>query len=147
MAIARHWRQRKQNYAVPELEAMRTEIVPFLRDAGAHSTAHRADALNQSILSLPSIPLGTLPQSVKGTIYTFTMVVDAPAGFEEQAPYAVALIQLDDGSMMTAQITDLDLNKMPEIGMRVELVTRRISADGPDGVIVYGYKFRPPVCV
>ncbi|MBN1608161.1 MAG: hypothetical protein JW940_16125, partial [Polyangiaceae bacterium] len=32
-----------------------------------------------------------------------------------------------------------------EVGMAVEMVTRRVREDGPDGVVVYGYKFRPPV--
>jgi len=27
--------------------------------------------------------------------------------------------------------------------MPVEMVTRKISEDGKDGVILYGYKFRP----
>ena len=31
------------------------------------------------------------------------------------------------------------------IGMKVEMVTRKLFAYGDNGVIVYGYKFRPPV--
>jgi uncharacterized OB-fold protein len=31
----------------------------------------------------------------------------------------------------------------PQIGMRVEMVTRKLRSDGPHGVISYGYKFRP----
>jgi len=30
-----------------------------------------------------------------------------------------------------------------EIGQRVEMVTRRLREYGPEGLIVYGYKFRP----
>lgn len=76
----------------------------------------------------------------KGTVYSYTTVLDAPAGFEEQAPYVVALIQLDEGPMLTAQLTDLD--REPEIGMSVEMVTRKLRTDGEAGMIVYGYKFR-----
>jgi uncharacterized OB-fold protein len=79
----------------------------------------------------------------KGTVYSYTTVLDAPAGFEEQAPYTVALIQLDEGPMLTAQLTDLDGE--PEIGMRVEMVTRKLRTDGDEGMIVYGYKFRIPM--
>jgi len=75
-----------------------------------------------------------------GTVFSFTTVVDAPEGFEEQAPYVLALIQLDEGPMITAQLTDLD--GPPEIGMKVEMVTRKLRTDGEDGIIVYGYKFR-----
>jgi uncharacterized OB-fold protein len=31
------------------------------------------------------------------------------------------------------------------MGERVEMVTRRLGEDGPQGVVVYGYAFRPPV--
>lgn len=75
-----------------------------------------------------------------GTVYSYTSVLDAPAGFEEQAPYTIALIKLDEGPMLTAQLTDLDSE--PQIGMRVEMVTRKLRTDGESGIIVYGYKFR-----
>jgi hypothetical protein len=29
------------------------------------------------------------------------------------------------------------------IGMRVEMVTRKLREDGNEGQIIYGYKFRP----
>ncbi len=76
-----------------------------------------------------------------GTVYSFTTVLDAPAGFEEQAPYTIALVKLDEGPLVTAQLTDLDGE--PEIGMKVEMVTRKLRTDGAQGIIVYGYKFRP----
>ena len=79
--------------------------------------------------------------SGKGTVYSYTTVLDAPAGFEEQAPYVLALVKLDEGPMVTAQLTDLE--DEPEIGMPVEMVTRKLRTDGDQGVIVYGYKFRP----
>jgi uncharacterized OB-fold protein len=79
--------------------------------------------------------------SGKGEIYSYTVVLDPPEGFEDQKPYVVALVRLDEGPMVTAQITDLDGD--PAIGMRVEMVTRRLRTDGEEGIIVYGYKFRP----
>jgi uncharacterized OB-fold protein len=77
----------------------------------------------------------------KGTVFSYTTVLEAPEGFTEQAPYVIALIELDEGPMLTAQLTDLESE--PEIGMRVEVVTRKLRTDGDAGVIVYGYKFRP----
>lgn len=79
--------------------------------------------------------------SGKGEIYSFTIITDAPAGFEEQAPYVLAIVKLDEGPMITAQLTDLA--GPVEIGMRVEMVTRKLRAEGAQGMIVYGYKFRP----
>jgi uncharacterized OB-fold protein len=79
--------------------------------------------------------------SGKGEVYSYTTVLDAPEGYDEQSPYVVALIKLDEGPMLTAQLTDLDGE--PEIGMQVEMVTRKLRTDGEAGMIVYGYKFRP----
>ncbi len=75
-----------------------------------------------------------------GTVYSFTTVTEAPEGYEEQAPYLLALVQLDEGPMLTAQITDGDGELA--IGDRVEMVTRKLTTEGPRGMIVYGYKFR-----
>lgn len=77
----------------------------------------------------------------KGQVYSYTVVTDPPAGYEEQAPYILAMIELDEGPLVTAQLTDLD--GPPHIGMRVEMVTRKLRTEGQSGMIVYGYKFRP----
>ena len=82
--------------------------------------------------------------SGKGEIYSFTTIQDAPAGFEEQAPYVLAIIKLAEGPMVTAQLTDLDGSAI-EIGMPVEMVTRKLRSEGPQGMIIYGYKFRKAV--
>ena len=87
---------------------------------------------------------GTFPHSalgVRGTIYSFTLVQEPPAGFEDQSPYILALVELDEGGIITAQLTDMDVG--PEIGDRIEMVTRKLTTDGSRGMIVYGYKFRP----
>jgi hypothetical protein len=79
--------------------------------------------------------------SGRGTIYSFTVVQEAPAGFDDQAPYTMALVKLDEGPLITAQLTDLD--GTITIGDSVEMVTRKLTTDGSRGMIVYGYKFRP----
>ncbi len=81
--------------------------------------------------------------SGRGEVYSYTTVYDAPAGYEENAPYTVALVKLEEGPMVTAQLTDLG-DQPVQIGMPVEMVTRRLRQDGDErGMIVYGYKFRP----
>jgi uncharacterized OB-fold protein len=75
-----------------------------------------------------------------GEVYSFTTLQDVPEGFEDQAPYTLALVKLDEGPLITAQLTDLD--EPVAIGDRVEMVTRRLTTEGPRGMIVYGYKFR-----
>ena len=81
--------------------------------------------------------------SGRGEIYSFTTVYDPPAGYEENAPYTVALIRLEEGPLVTAQLTDLG-NQSVTIGTPVEMVTRKLRTDGDErGMLIYGYKFRP----
>jgi hypothetical protein len=75
-----------------------------------------------------------------GEVFSFTVVQDPPAGFEDQAPYMLALIKLDEGPIITAQLTDID--GPVTIGDRVQMVTRKLTTEGPHGMIIYGYKFR-----
>lgn len=77
-----------------------------------------------------------------GEVYSFTTMYSVPQGYEEQKPYTVALVKLDDGPMVTAQLTDVAPDEA-QIGLRVEMVTRKLREDGFEGQIVYGYKFRP----
>ena len=80
--------------------------------------------------------------SGRGVVYSYTVMYNVPQGFEEQKPYTVALVKLDEGPMVTAQLTDVDHDAVV-IGMPVEMVTRKLREDGAEGQIIYGYKFRP----
>jgi uncharacterized OB-fold protein len=62
------------------------------------------------------------------------------------APYTIALVKLEEGALVTAQLTDV-ANEEVEIGMPVEMVTRKLSTQGEEGLIIYGYKFRPQLAV
>lgn len=77
-----------------------------------------------------------------GEVFSFSTMYNVPKGYEDQKPYSIALVQLDDGPLVTAQLTDVDHEDV-HIGMRVEMVTRRLREDSPEGQIIYGYKFRP----
>jgi uncharacterized OB-fold protein len=80
--------------------------------------------------------------SGQGVVYSFSTVYAAPAAFEEGAPYVVALVKLEEGPLVTAQLTDVAADEV-HIGQRVEMVTRRMRAEGDGGLIHYNYKFRP----
>jgi uncharacterized OB-fold protein len=56
----------------------------------------------------------------------------------------MALVRLQEGPLITAQITDVDVKDV-KVGMPVEMVTRVLREDGERGMLVYGYKFRPAV--
>lgn len=75
-----------------------------------------------------------------GELYSYTLLQDPPSGYEWQSPYVIALIKLEEGPMVLAQLTDIDGE--PQIGDRVQMVTRKLTTDGATGMIVYGYKFR-----
>lgn len=92
--------------------------------------------------------------SGRGEVYSFVKVFDTSKGFEEYVPYYVALVRLKEGPLVTAQLTDLHFveneagersQPQVEIGMPVEMVTKRlkVSGDKDRGMLVYGYKFRP----
>ena len=128
MEISRNWRLQKQRYGLigEVCEHCGSKIFPP-RDV-CPECAEEAKTPYQF--------------SGKGEVYSYTTVYDAPEGYEEQAPYTVAIVKLDEGPLVTAQITDTDNNKV-EIGQKVEMVTRKLRQDGERGMLVYGYKFRP----
>jgi uncharacterized protein len=129
MEIPRHWRLKKQRYSLvgevcPHCDA---KIFPP-RDV---CTECGGEAKN------------VFHFSGRGEVFSHTTIYDAPSGFEEYTPYTVALVKLAEGPVVTAQLTDLG-EQTVEIGMPVEMVTRRLRQDGDErGLLVYGYKFRP----
>ncbi len=78
----------------------------------------------------------------RGKVFSFSIVHDAPDFNNMLKPYVVAMVQTDDGVMVSAQLVDVDLDRVA-IGMPVRAVLRKLSADGASGVIRYGYKFVP----
>lgn len=127
MEIARHWRLQKNRYQLVG------EICP-----DGHKIFPPRDVCSQCGAEAKT----PYQFSGKGEIYSYTTIYDAPEGYEHIVPYTVALIQLAEGPMIAAQLTDIDTKKV-EIGMPVEMVTRKLREDGKTGIIVYGYKFRP----
>ncbi len=129
MEIPRHWRLQKQRYGLvgeicPHCSA---KIFPA-RDVCPECGGEAKEPFRFS---------------GKGAVYSYTVMQYAPAGFERGLPYTIALVKLDEGPTVTAQLTDIG-DKKVKIGMPVEMVTRRIKEDGDErGMLIYGYKFRP----
>jgi uncharacterized OB-fold protein len=78
----------------------------------------------------------------KGKILTFTIIRVPPKQFVDQAPYAVGIVELDDGVKLTGQIVDCDFEDL-KIGQRVKIEFRKIFNEGEAGILCYGYKFVP----
>lgn len=130
MNVARYWRTEKTRYGLVG-ETCRVCGKPIFppRDLCPHCTEAGQD-------------LRTF--GGKGEVYSFAHVADAPAGYTEYQPYTMALIKLAEGPLLTAQLTDVDEADV-RIGMPVEMVTRKLKEEGENGMVVYGYKFRPVV--
>jgi hypothetical protein len=77
-----------------------------------------------------------------GKVHTFTVIHVAPPEFVKQQPYIMAVVELDEGTRLTAQLVDVNPEQI-KIGMRVKVAFRKIKEDGKEGVIYYGYKFKP----
>jgi uncharacterized protein len=129
MEIPRHWRLKQQRYSLvgevcPHCDS---KIFPP-RDVCNHCGGEARTLYNFT---------------GRGEVYSHTTIFDAPVGYEENVPYTVALVKLEEGPIVTAQLTDLGKDKV-DIGTPVEMVTRRLRSDGDErGMLVYGYKFRP----
>ncbi len=78
----------------------------------------------------------------RGKILTYTIIRVPPHQFADQAPYAVGVVELDDGVMLTAQIVDCDFEEL-KVGKRVRIEFRKIFQEGESGILCYGYKFVP----
>jgi len=83
-----------------------------------------------------------LQLSGKGEIVTYSIIHVGPEEFENQVPYPIAIIKLEEGPQITAQIVDCEIEDV-KIGMKVESTFRKIQEDGYIGAIYYGYKFKP----
>ena len=132
MEISRHWRLQQQRYGlIGEICPHCEEKIFPPRDV-CPNCAQEAKT--------PYVFSG------KGEVFSYTTVYDPPEGYEGNAPYTVALIKLEEGPLVTAQLTDVDNGKV-EIGVPVEMVTRKLREDGERGMLVYGYKFRPVLSI
>ena len=128
MEMSRHWRLQQQRYGLlgEQCNHCGEKLFPP-RDVCPECTQDAQEVYRFSGM---------------GEVYSYSTVFDPPAGYEGNAPYTMALVKLEEGPLVTAQLTDVD-NNVVEIGMLVEMVTRKLREDGDRGMLVYGYKFRP----
>lgn len=107
-------------------------LVQHCRDCGAYQV------LPQSCCrSCLSDRIEWVEATGKGTIYSYTVVHRPPSRkFEEDVPYTVALVELDEGVRMMSNIVEIEPQDV-RVGMEVEVVFEEI---GP-GISLP--KFRP----
>jgi uncharacterized OB-fold protein len=125
---SRYWREIPQRY---RLEAAKC------KKCGAVSFPPRLVCSSCRAREFESVTLAD-----KGKILTYTIIRVPPQPFADQAPYAVGIVELDDGARLTGQIVDCHFEDL-KIGGRVRIEFRKVFQEGEAGVIYYGYKFVP----
>jgi len=84
----------------------------------------------------------TIVLADEGEIVSYTVIRTPPAGFEDEAPYAMAIVKLGGEVQLLTQIVDVDFEDL-KVGGKVRIEFRRIQEDGKSGVLCYGYKCVP----
>lgn len=129
--VARFWRQIPQRYNLIGNQCCSCEKIFFPpREACP-------DCRRKSIGKMKNLKLNG-----KGKIITYSIIHNSSEDFDKQTPYPIAIIKLDEGPKITAQIVDCKPEDI-KIGMKVESTFRKIKQDGGVGAIYYGYKFKP----
>jgi uncharacterized OB-fold protein len=130
MSTPRYWREAATRYNLvgTECEACKRRYFPT-RLICPH--CHR-----RSIGKMKNIKL-----SNEGEIYSFTIVHDPHPDYKMQTPYVLALVELKDGVKVLGQVVDCEPDEV-DIGKRVKTCFRKLTEDGAQGIIHYGYKFK-----
>jgi uncharacterized OB-fold protein len=68
------------------------------------------------------------PLSGQGKILTHTTMRVPPSGFEDQVPYDIAVIRLDEGINLTARIATQEC-QVPKIGDKVSFICKKKGAN------------------
>ncbi|MCL2608049.1 MAG: Zn-ribbon domain-containing OB-fold protein [Methanomassiliicoccaceae archaeon] len=131
MSVARHWRETPGRYNLIGVKCGNCGKV-FFPKRTLCPECRRSSMGKMNAYKLKA----------EGTVFTYSIIHDAPAENNSIKPYAVAMILTDDDVLITGQLVDVELEKV-EIGMPVRAVLRKMSEDGETGVINYGYKFAP----
>jgi uncharacterized OB-fold protein len=125
---SRIWREFPQRY--------RLEASKFKKSGKTYYPPRDVDPLNgdteNEIVRLPDT----------GKIVTYTVIRVAPSMWGDIAPYALAVIDLTDGTRIMLQMADCNVEEV-KIGMEVRLEFRRIQTEGNSGVLSYGHKAVP----
>jgi len=126
---ARVWREQPQRYRLLAYRDTKTGIVYF---------PPRLVAPGDLKANFEEVSL----QEGTGTVVAYTVIRVAPTPHADLAPYALAIIQTEQGVKLTAQVADVDIEEV-KIGMKVRFEFRRIFESNEASAIYYGYKAVP----
>lgn len=128
MSTANSWRETPQRY---RLEANRCKGCKKI-----HYPPRRiCDACGGREFELTVLPPA-------GKLLTYTVIRVPPSEFADLAPYAIGIVELDNGARLHCQLADCEFERL-RVGLPVKLEFRRIQQDGEAGMIHYGHKAVP----
>ncbi len=130
MQVPRHWREIPKRYRLEAAQCEKCRNIIFPEKFSCPECGSR--------------DFKTIRLSGKGKLLTHTVIRIAPEGFNDQVPYVIGIIKMDEGPQIMAQITDCDPEEL-KTGDRLIYQFRRIREDGDRGIIMYAYKFVPDV--
>jgi hypothetical protein len=84
----------------------------------------------------------TAKMAETGKVLTYSVIRVAPPAFAQEVPYIVAVLEMDDGTRLEAQVADIAPAEM-KMGMKIRLEFRKISQQGASGIISYAHKAVP----
>jgi uncharacterized OB-fold protein len=129
MSVPRYWREEKPRYRLMGEECAKCGVKHYPKTP---------------VCSCGDTEFKPYKLAEVGKIQSWTVIRNAPQGYERFTPYVVALIELDDGVIILSQVVDIEPEAM-KAGLRVEYAFRKVTEDGQAGLLQYGYKFRPVV--
>lgn len=133
MTNPRYWREISQRYALKGNRCTNCEE-PYFPPRGICPNCRRDSVGKMEVQTF----------SGRGKLVTYSVVHDGPPGMEAITPYAIAIVELEEGPRITSQVVDIDVDGDElEIGMPVRMVFRKMGEEGSSGAIHYGYKFKP----
>lgn len=130
MSVPRFWREIPQRY---NLQASRCGVCQAIAfpPRVICTTCRRSSVGNMESMHL----------SGRGRLLEWTRVHKPAPGYAMQVPYIIALIQSDEGPVITGQLVHAESASL-QSGLPVQAVFRRLGQDGDAGVIYYGTKWR-----
>lgn len=128
MEVAKHWRETPERYRLEAGKCSKCNTIVFPQRIICPECGNRK--------------FTTQSLSGKGKLVSFTIIRIAPGGFEDLAPYAVGIVELEEGVNILTQITDCNPEDL-KTGDPLVAKFRRINEDGKTGMIYYAYKFVP----
>jgi len=126
MTAPRFWRNIQQRYRLVGTECQTCETAYFPPRELCPECRRDGDVVKKEF-------------SGDGEVVASTVVHDAVEDYDAETPYTLAVVRLDEGARLTAQVID---DGDVEIGDRVEACFRRVSDEGDQGIVQYGTKFR-----